>query len=451
MPALTGAVGKSGQNRIHDVALLQAAMSALKGPDRRPLWSGPVDGAFGRHRQALEQAIMQFQRAKGLRPNGRIDRSGLDAGKLEQALPASHRRMAAVPGTAAVFRASGAGPNVGAAARETERKAPLPHTERIALAALLSDVGRLFGLGLTVTATRVSADGRFRVTLRDPNTAWLDGATKRFRSDGKIPETVCRILGQRQGRAWRPAAASAGSAGWSLVSARAFAALKGAPRPDRRDLAALGITHLPTSQPVQACVAGCITLLNSGRAGQGAGRREFEALLSAIQGPAPDTARRLQLAKAGRGLSSNPSPTQLPVNRPAVIKSGFGPRIKPLPGASKFHNGVDFRAPVGAPIYSTEDGIVDGIGSGSKAGNHIFVQNHDGSLSSYSHTSPVSGLHVGQAVRAGDQIGFSDGSGNISGPHLHYVYRPGTPQSPATRSTSPVDPMQTQLKGIPLR
>jgi murein DD-endopeptidase MepM/ murein hydrolase activator NlpD len=68
-------------------------------------------------------------------------------------------------------------------------------------------------------------------------------------------------------------------------------------------------------------------------------------------------------------------------------------------------------------------------------------------MSSYSHTAPLAGLAVGQRVRAGDPIGSSNGSGNISGPHLHYVYRPGTPKSPATPATSPVDPMQSQFSG----
>ena len=75
-----------------------------------------------------------------------------------------------------------------------------------------------------------------------------------------------------------------------------------------------------------------------------------------------------------------------------------------------------------------------------------MVQNNDGSLSGYAHTAPAEGVSKGTRVEAGYPIGNSDASGRITGPHLHYTYRPGTTDSPATPATKPVDPVTTQLK-----
>ena len=61
MGMLEATVGRGGRNLVHDVAALQVAFSALRGPDHRPLWQGPVDGAWQRHRAALEAAIEAFQ------------------------------------------------------------------------------------------------------------------------------------------------------------------------------------------------------------------------------------------------------------------------------------------------------------------------------------------------------------------------------------------------------
>ena len=55
---------------------------------------------------------------------------------------------------------------------------------------------------------------------------------------------------------------------------------------------------------------------------------------------------------------------------------------------------------------------------------------------------------VGQKVKAGQQIGTSDGTGNITKPHLHYTYRPGTLANPATPGSAKVNPLTTQFAGM---
>ena len=129
-----------------------------------------------------------------------------------------------------------------------------------------------------------------------------------------------------------------------------------------------------------------------------------------------------------------------------VVTSGYGERVHPVTGQVKLHNGTDFRAPKGEEIRSTQSGEVVSITSGGSGGNQIMVQNNDGSLSGYAHTAPAEGVSKGTRVEAGYPIGNSDASGRITGPHLHYTYRPGTTDSPATPATKPVDPVTTQLK-----
>ena len=57
------------------------------------------------------------------------------------------------------------------------------------------------------------------------------------------------------------------------------------------------------------------------------------------------------------------------------------------------------------------------------AGNYIKVDHGNGLESSYSHTGIAADLSVGDVVVRGQVIGFSDSSGRIFGPHLHFVVR----------------------------
>ena len=453
MPNFDGAVGKGGQNQRHDVAVVQAALGKLMRPDRKPYWPGPIDGDYPRHRQNLERAIGIFQQCNHLRASGKLNRLGSDVNRIENALPASHRKMAGVPGTALVRRQIVAAPaRIEEAAGRTETMAPLPKAERAALADLQRNVARTHKLCFTAGDIEVVAGGRFRTMLTCPDSEWLDVRRNVFELGGRLPQALRQALEatlRAAVSAWKVAPSSGDKPGLVLVTARAFPALEPGAAPEREALEAFGIAQMPSEPTARACLAACLDLATSGETQTPAGRKQFEELAEAIAVKHPQTAtalaQGLQAAQAG-GPSPHASTTTWPVQNPTVT-SPFGPRARPTPGASTLHNGVDFRAPNGTTIYSTEDGIIHGIGSNSRAGNHIFVQNNDGSMSSYSHTAPLANLAIGQSVRAGDPIGSSDGSGNISGPHLHYVYRPGTPQSPATPATPPVDPMQSQFSG----
>ena len=109
------------------------------------------------------------------------------------------------------------------------------------------------------------------------------------------------------------------------------------------------------------------------------------------------------------------------------------------------HNGVDLRNRINQPVFSVVDGTVYEIDKQGKM-NFITVRDPSGNLYGYAHTGAVPGLRVNQALRAGQPIGFSDGSGTDQ-PHTHFTFRPGTPETPATRQ-SPVADTNRIFEGL---
>jgi murein DD-endopeptidase MepM/ murein hydrolase activator NlpD len=120
-----------------------------------------------------------------------------------------------------------------------------------------------------------------------------------------------------------------------------------------------------------------------------------------------------------RGLSGIPQvmPASL-----KMISSGFGYRHDPFTGAGAMHAGLDFRGPVGAPIYAAAKGKVTFAGVRSGYGNCIEISHGNGLLTRYAHMSAFR-AKVGQDVAAGDVIGAIGSSGRSTGPHLHFEVR----------------------------
>ena len=102
------------------------------------------------------------------------------------------------------------------------------------------------------------------------------------------------------------------------------------------------------------------------------------------------------------------------------MASGFGYRTDPFTKARKMHEGMDFTAKTGTPIYATGDGVVaraDNTASGY--GNHIVIRHGFGYETLYAHLSKYK-ARAGQRVKRGDVIGYVGSTGRAEGPHLHY-------------------------------
>jgi len=113
------------------------------------------------------------------------------------------------------------------------------------------------------------------------------------------------------------------------------------------------------------------------------------------------------------------------------IASGFGYRSDPFTKARKMHEGMDFSAKIGTPIYATGDGLViHADNSKSGFGNHIEINHGFGYLTLYAHLSKYN-CKTGQRVKRGDIIGYVGSTGRSEGPHLHYeVHKDGKVVNP---------------------
>jgi murein DD-endopeptidase MepM/ murein hydrolase activator NlpD len=90
--------------------------------------------------------------------------------------------------------------------------------------------------------------------------------------------------------------------------------------------------------------------------------------------------------------------------------------------SSGSHTGVDFHAASGTPVHAVGAGTVVEAGWGGAYGNQVVLKMHDGTYTQYGHLSSI-GVFVGQTVTAGQQIGLSGATGNVTGPHLHFEAR----------------------------
>ncbi len=112
------------------------------------------------------------------------------------------------------------------------------------------------------------------------------------------------------------------------------------------------------------------------------------------------------------------------------IASGFGYRIHPIYGIAKMHNGLDFTAPQGTPIYATGNGVVTTANMASGTGNHVVINHGYGYETVYMHMVRIK-TSAGARVKRGEVIGWVGTTGASTGPHCHYeVHINGTKVDP---------------------
>lgn len=116
----------------------------------------------------------------------------------------------------------------------------------------------------------------------------------------------------------------------------------------------------------------------------------------------------------------------------ARISSNFGRRFHPIHQTSRAHNGTDFAAPTGTPIYASGNGVVERADWFSSFGNYVRIRHANGYKTAYAHLNGfASGLGAGDRVSQGEVIGYVGTTGASTGPHLHYeVHLNGNPTDP---------------------
>jgi murein DD-endopeptidase MepM/ murein hydrolase activator NlpD len=134
---------------------------------------------------------------------------------------------------------------------------------------------------------------------------------------------------------------------------------------------------------------------------------------------APPTKHAPSLSPASPSLSSPPASLSAP---PGSITSGFGPRRDPIDGTTKYHTGVDLRAPEGTPIRVAGDGVVRAAGPRGGYGNAVEIDHGGGLTTLYGHASELL-VKPGEKVTEGQPIARVGQTGRATGPHLHYEVR----------------------------
>ena len=150
----------------------------------------------------------------------------------------------------------------------------------------------------------------------------------------------------------------------------------------------------------------------------------------AIQSKSLDAILKLAEAKQDF-LASIPAIQPVQNEKLRHVASGFGYRTDPFTKARKMHEGMDFTAKTGTPIFASGDGIVARAdNSASGFGNHIVIRHGYGYESLYAHLSKYK-CRAGQRVKRGDIIGYVGSTGRSEAPHLHYeVHKNGKVVNP---------------------
>ena len=210
-------------------------------------------------------------------------------------------------------------------------------------------------------------------------------------------------------------------------------------------LIALPVVALTTMSVAQAQI---LSITNAGKTSQVIVREDdgedyylpSDAVNAAIKNLSQQTQQKEdRLASLAQKLSTQPTTTIInmpttgsyagngmlalrPITSSARMSSGFGYRIHPVTGKSKFHKGMDFAAPIGTPIYATGNGVVTFSGWGTGYGRYVEVDHGNGTVTRYAHTS-ANYVNVGDTVYANQQIAAVGNTGRSTGAHLHYEVR----------------------------
>ena len=187
-------------------------------------------------------------------------------------------------------------------------------------------------------------------------------------------------------------------------------------------------------------------------------QREIDRLAEAVDESA-DNLMALESQLMERRIKSSLLPTFVPITAER-IGSPFGRRVDPIAGVRAMHEGIDFGAAPGTPVFAAAGGVVDGASFHPEYG-YLIELNHGNDFSSrYAHLSKLK-VKAGQVVKRGQLIALSGNTGRSTGPHLHFEVRfKGVAQNPErflnqntslAQATAPEVPARTSKRVAPRR
>jgi murein DD-endopeptidase MepM/ murein hydrolase activator NlpD len=142
-------------------------------------------------------------------------------------------------------------------------------------------------------------------------------------------------------------------------------------------------------------------------------------------------------------------PTGMPIGPPSQLSSTFGWRRNPFYAEPNLHEGLDFAAPAGTPIWAASGGVVRTASYQGGFGNLIEIDHGDGLFTRYAHAKVIL-VKKGDLVRRGQMIARVGSTGLSTGPHLHFEVRQhDQPLDPRPYLTNnPQAPGSTDIPGL---
>lgn len=114
-------------------------------------------------------------------------------------------------------------------------------------------------------------------------------------------------------------------------------------------------------------------------------------------------------------------PAIQPINNKQLdrLHMSYGSRMHPIFKVMMDHNGLDFSASKGTPVYATGDGKVTTAHVSDSYGNVIYIDHGHGYETRYAHLSSFA-AQPGDKIKRGHIIGYVGNTGNSVSSHLHY-------------------------------
>jgi len=121
-------------------------------------------------------------------------------------------------------------------------------------------------------------------------------------------------------------------------------------------------------------------------------------------------------------------------------------RMHPVLRIVRPHQGVDYAAPAGTPVYSIGDGRVISATIEGESGRIVRIRHNSVYSTAYLHLSSFAdGITGGAMVKQGEIIGYVGTSGLSTGPHLDFrFYKNGYPVDPLQVEAPPVEPVNDE-------
>jgi murein DD-endopeptidase MepM/ murein hydrolase activator NlpD len=137
-----------------------------------------------------------------------------------------------------------------------------------------------------------------------------------------------------------------------------------------------------------------------------------------------------ELERKERMWASRPAIQPIDNKQLTRLHTIFGLRLHPKYGDVRPHNGLDFTAPTGTPVYASGDGKVHMAYFSSSYGNVIYIDHGFQFETRYAHLNRYI-VKDGEEIKRGQIIGYVGDTGTSVGPHLHYeVLYNGNPVNP---------------------